>query len=147
MSSSIRLSEKHGANPAITKCFYCGKEIGVALLGKIKTKDQYGNIDPDGKAPMYIIADYEPCDECKARLEGSFRIYGIAPKSKYPHMPEIIKGYIVTKFIAISADEAENFLNHFQDMPDDTKKAALEKSGILLEENVFEQVIQIPEDE
>ena len=36
MSKSIKLSPKHGVNPSITHCECCGKEIGVALFGRLK---------------------------------------------------------------------------------------------------------------
>ena len=57
MSKNIILSEKHGVNPSITVCPICGKEIGIALLGKLKG---------DEEAPRYIQGDI--CDECKARV-------------------------------------------------------------------------------
>lgn len=36
MSKSIKLSPKHGVNPSVTHCECCGKEIGVALFGRLK---------------------------------------------------------------------------------------------------------------
>lgn len=32
----ILLSPKHGANPSVLHCICCGKDYGVALLGKLK---------------------------------------------------------------------------------------------------------------
>lgn len=57
MSKNIRLSEKHGVNPSITICPICGKETGIALLGKLKG---------DKEAPMRILSD--PCDDCISKL-------------------------------------------------------------------------------
>ena len=57
MSKNIILSEKHGVNSSITVCLICGKEIGIALLGKLKE---------DEEALRKIIGDL--CDECKARV-------------------------------------------------------------------------------
>lgn len=57
MGKDIILSEKHGVNPSITVCPICGKEIDIALLGKLKE---------DEEAPRYIQGDI--CDECKARV-------------------------------------------------------------------------------
>lgn len=56
---SIRLSEKHGVNPTLCKCFYCGESKGVALLGKLPD---------DAEAPRECVMDYEPCDECKEKF-------------------------------------------------------------------------------
>jgi len=55
---SIKLSPKHGINASCTVCFFCGKETGLAFLGKLKG---------DAKAPRRIIANYIPCDECKEK--------------------------------------------------------------------------------
>lgn len=46
MSKGIRVSEKHGVNPSITICPICGKETGIALLGKLKG---------DKEAPMSLM--------------------------------------------------------------------------------------------
>lgn len=53
---SIKLSPKHGINPSLEVCFYCGADIGVALLGKLPN---------DAEAPRKICTSYEPCEDCK----------------------------------------------------------------------------------
>lgn len=57
---SIKLSPKHGVNPSVLHCFICGKEIGLALLGKLKN---------DAEAPHDISNPSELCDDCKKALE------------------------------------------------------------------------------
>jgi len=52
--NSITLSPKHGVNPSITHCECCGKELGLALLGKLKG---------DEEAPKDIYMGL--CDECQ----------------------------------------------------------------------------------
>lgn len=60
--SSIPLSPKHGVNPTIPVCFFCGKTKNqVAFLGRIGGKK-------DLEAPRECIIDYEPCDECKQAM-------------------------------------------------------------------------------
>lgn len=66
MSKGIRVSEKHGVNPSITICPICGKETGIALLGKLKG---------DKEAPMIMLSD--PCDDCISKL-GNDKIYILA---------------------------------------------------------------------
>lgn len=56
---SIKLSEKHGVNPTMCQCFFCGEVKEIALLGKLKG---------DVEAPMYAVMDYEPCDKCKEKM-------------------------------------------------------------------------------
>lgn len=60
MSRGIILSPKHGVNPVIPICFFCGgKKNEIALLGKLKG---------DVEAPKNAILDYEPCDKCKEMM-------------------------------------------------------------------------------
>ena len=58
MSKNIKLHPKHGLNPTMPLCFYCGKETSeIALLGNAY-KDE---------APKNIVISIEPCDECKEK--------------------------------------------------------------------------------
>lgn len=66
----IILSKEHGVNPSITMCPVCGKETGIALLGKLKD---------DAKAPPYMIGD--PCDDCQKKFDEGY-VAIIAMKSK-----------------------------------------------------------------
>ena len=57
-NGSIKLSPKHGLNPTIPVCFFCGGlKNEIVLCGKINRKDT--------EAPMNMVIDYEPCDKCK----------------------------------------------------------------------------------
>ena len=56
----INLSPKYGVNPSVLHCFICGKETGLALLGKLKG---------DAEAPRDISNPSEICDDCKKALE------------------------------------------------------------------------------
>ena len=59
MSNSIRLHPTHGLNPTITTCFFCGKEKNeIALLGNAFKE----------RAPMHMVLDKKPCDECKGLM-------------------------------------------------------------------------------
>lgn len=53
---SITISPKHGVNPSLLKCPICGKDTGIALLGKLKG---------DEEAPREIKGDL--CDDCKKK--------------------------------------------------------------------------------
>lgn len=59
----IPLSPKHGVNPSLVLCFWCGKEMGVALVGRIRKSG-----DNDAEAPRASCFGLEPCDECKANM-------------------------------------------------------------------------------
>lgn len=58
MSKSIKISPKHGLNPCIPVCVFCGQEKEeIALLGQLKN---------DEEAPMRAVLDYDPCEKCLA---------------------------------------------------------------------------------
>ena len=54
MSKDLILSPKHGVNPSVLHCECCGKDYGVALLGKLKG---------DAEAPRDIYQGF--CDDCQ----------------------------------------------------------------------------------
>ena len=54
----IILSPKHGVNPSITHCECCGKEMGVALFGKLKD---------DQEAPRDVYMGL--CDDCQKVID------------------------------------------------------------------------------
>lgn len=71
MSTGLKLSPKHGLNPTIPVCFWCGKERGdIALLGRI------GDIGKgeDIEAEKHTVIDYEPCGACLAKMDAGFAV-------------------------------------------------------------------------
>jgi len=53
----IYLSPKHGLNPAIPVCFFCGKEKNeIVIPGRLKN---------DMEAPRHAVWNKEPCSQCK----------------------------------------------------------------------------------
>lgn len=65
MSKPLLLSPKHGVNPTIPVCAWCGEPKNeIALLGKIKTNKR----GEDPEAPKYCILDYEPCEKCTEKF-------------------------------------------------------------------------------
>lgn len=77
---SITLSPKHGVNPSITHCECCGKEIGIAMFGRLKG---------DAEAPRDVAMGF--CDDCQAVIDqGGVMIVEVAdgegeknPKNPY----------------------------------------------------------------
>ena len=60
MEKGLPISPKHGVNPSMELCFWCGEVKGIALLGKLKD---------DAEAPRELILNYDPCDKCKEKFE------------------------------------------------------------------------------
>lgn len=113
MSKSINLSPKHGVNPTIPLCFFCGKEKNeVALLGKLKN---------DTAAPMYCLLDYNPCDDCQKLMDKGITLIEATDTPNTENQLEIAPGvYPTGKWHVVS----ENFIknNISKDMQDSILK-------------------------
>lgn len=70
---NIRISEKHGINPCMMKCFLCGEGKGIALLGRLPK---------DAEAPRSAVFDYEPCDKCKGYMKKGIILIQVADDDK-----------------------------------------------------------------
>lgn len=113
--NGIEISPKHGLNPTIPVCFWCGKEKNeIALLGRIreKTKDHFGsNTVVRGsviEAPRRMVLDYEPCDECKKMWESGVAVLEVQQTPTMPNQPEIQKGiYPTGRFAVVTVEGAD----------------------------------------
>lgn len=61
MEEGIRLSKKHGVNPAIPLCYFCNKPKNEVILA--------GLMKGDIEAPRNAVWDTVPCDECKGYMK------------------------------------------------------------------------------
>lgn len=104
---SIRLSDKHGVNPTIAICFYCGEEKNeIALLGKLKG---------DQKAPMRACIDLNPCQECIGHMKRGVILVEAEPHPDNQTIPRRLGGWVVVnesavKILPIDPDELESVL-------------------------------------
>jgi hypothetical protein len=66
---SIRLSEKHGVNPAIPKCYFCGEDKNEVILA--------GKMRGDVEAPRGVAWDMNPCDKCEDMMQQGIMVLSI----------------------------------------------------------------------
>lgn len=59
MSRGIKISKKHGLNPSLETCFWCGEPMGVVLCGRMKG---------DAEAPKSMCMGLTPCPKCNAKF-------------------------------------------------------------------------------
>lgn len=116
---NVRLSPKHGVNASCTVCFFCGKETGLAFLGRLKG---------DAKAPQRIIANYVPCKECEEKLRQGRVIIEVVQHST--GLPPIQDGAWPTGRWCLVTREAGELL--FKDGKDTT---------VLLEDTLYKQLL------
>lgn len=75
----VRISEKHGVNPAIPKCYYCNEDKNMIILA--------GRLPGDKEAPRGAVWDMEPCDQCKEWMrQGIICISVKDPKTPDEHI-------------------------------------------------------------
>lgn len=110
MARNITLSPKHGLNPTIPVCAWCGEAKNeVALLGKIKGTD-------DAQAPMHCVLDYEPCEHCKEKWSQGVVVLEATTRRPTPYRPPIQKNgndeiYPTMRFVVIKSEAAEILFN------------------------------------
>lgn len=101
--SSIRLSPKHGLNPTISTCFWCGQHKNeLALLGRMKG---------DAQAPMSCVLNYEPCDTCKANMALGIALLEATTRPA-GDQPEIQAGvYPTGRWVVITEDACKRIFD------------------------------------
>lgn len=141
MSDSIKLSPKHGLNPCIPVCFWCGQEKNeVAMLGKIDKEDS--------EAPRKLILNYDPCDKCKEMIGEGIHVVGVQEtpvvKSMMPIIEKPVPLYPTGSFIVANPDWVRAMLeaNGQSEIIDDV----LKRQALLMPEEIVIQIIKEAED-
>ena len=100
MSKSIKLSPKHGVNPCMPVCFFCGDTKNeIALLGRIGGKE-------DLEAPMRAVLDYEPCEECRKKFAEGVLLIEVTDYPNMDNQPQIAKNAYPTGRYSVVRPEA-----------------------------------------
>lgn len=131
-NNNIRLSPKHGVNPTIPVCAWCGEPKNeIALMGQIGDRRK----GEDFEAPMHCILDYEPCEHCAEQWSQGVAVLEATTRRPTPYRPPIQKNgndeiYPTMRFVVIKTESAERIFSG--------KFLAGQK--ILLEDEAFEQI-------
>lgn len=100
MSKSIKLSPKHGVNPCMPVCFFCGETKNeIALLGRIGGKE-------DLEAPMKAILDYVPCEECQKKFAEGVLLIEVTNYPNTANQPPISQNAYPTGRYSVVRPEA-----------------------------------------
>lgn len=106
MSKGIKISPKHGLNPTIPVCFWCGKPKNeIALMGHMK-----GDIE----APKNMVLDYVPCEECQSYMAMGVAILEASDHPNTEGQPPMQKGvYPTSRFVVVTTDCANRVFNAY----------------------------------
>lgn len=100
MSKSIKLSPKHGVNPCMPVCFFCGETKNeIALLGRIGGKE-------DLEAPMKAVLDYVPCEECQKKFAEGVLLIEVTNYPNTANQPPISQNAYPTGRYSVVRPEA-----------------------------------------
>jgi hypothetical protein len=138
MSNSVKLSPKHGLNPTIPVCFWCGQDKNeVALMGKIDKEDS--------EVPRKLITNYEPCDKCKELFSKGIHVIGVTEKPIVEGMFPIVKDNVKTLYptgamFVATEDWTQRFLtaNEQEDMIPDV----LEEKTLLMPDTIVNEIVR-----
>lgn len=132
MANNIKLSPKHGLNPTIPVCAWCGEPKNeIALMGQIGDRRK----GEDLEAPRNVVLDYEPCEHCKEQWALGVAVLEATTKRPEPYRPPMQKDkgvdiYPTMRMVVITSESASRIFR--QEMSAGQR--------ILLEDEAFEQI-------
>ena len=106
MSKGIKISPKHGLNPTIPVCFWCGKQKNeIALMGRMTD---------DIEAPKNMVLDYVPCEECQRHMAMGVAVLEASDHPNTEGQPPMQKGvYPTSRFVVVTTECADRVFNAY----------------------------------
>ena len=106
MSKGIKISPKHGLNPTIPVCFWCGKQKNeIALMGRMKD---------DIEAPKNMVLNYVPCEECQNHMAMGVAVLEASDHPNTEGQPPMQKGvYPTSRFVVVTTECADRVFNAY----------------------------------
>ena len=104
--SGIKISPKHGLNPTIPVCFWCGKQKNeIALMGRMTE---------DIEAPKNMVLDYVPCEECQSHMAMGVAVLEASDHPNTEGQPPMQKGvYPTSRFVVVTTECADRVFNAY----------------------------------
>lgn len=94
----MRISKKHGINPSISVCFFCGEDKNeIALMGHLKG---------DTEAPRRTVLNYDPCEKCQKIWDEGVPILEVSATPNGENQPPLQKNAYPTGRFAVTKQEA-----------------------------------------
>ena len=106
MSKGIKISPKHGLNPTIPVCFWCGKQKNeIALMGRMKD---------DIEAPKNMVLDYVPCEECQNHMAMGVAVLEASDHPNTEGQPPMQEGvYPTSRFVVVTTECADRVFSTY----------------------------------
>lgn len=105
MSRNLTLHPKHGLNPTMSLCFWCGNETGeIVMLGNAFK----------GEAPRTMVLGYNPCPSCAKNFATGVTIIEVSDrplKENQPPMDREGNAYPTGRLFVVNADSFSESAN------------------------------------
>lgn len=126
---SIKLSPKHGVNPSVPTCFWCGEAMNMLVL--------FGRLPNDKEAGMHCgPVSYEPCDKCKEQWDQGILLMEAGTSPQSDGQPELHGAYPTGRYMVMRPEAVERVFN-----PDEAT-AILKSRKAFLDFETFEHFLQ-----
>lgn len=133
MDKGIKVSKKHGVNPCIPVCFWCGEEKSeVAILGELPG---------DVKAPMKAVLDFEPCEKCKSFMDQGITLIGVTTKQPKDGTPSIGNGLYPSGAWSVIREDSELCQIILDIESEERKNEILKVKRCLIDDKVLKDII------
>lgn len=133
MEKSLKLSKKHGLNPSLGICFYCGESSGEIVLA--------GRLPGDAEAPRSACWSMNPCPKCAEYMKQGIILISVRdndePKEGRPipkdYQPYRTGGWVVVK---------EHFITMY--LRGEAAQLILEKRYAYVPDTVWDSFLGLP---
>lgn len=85
----IRVSEKHGVNPSIAVCWYCGDDTGELILPD--------KLAGDAESPRRAVWHKEPCPKCQDHMRQGVILIGVNREPRKGEEPDRSGHFLVVR--------------------------------------------------
>ena len=131
--SGIRVSEKHGVNPSLGICFWCGGDDGTVLL--------VGKLPGDKAAPHRMFVSYDPCDTCKEGFAQGVAFIEAREVETFDGQPAIQKNglqelYPTGRYMVVKAEAVPRLLSP------EVVETTLEKRRAYIDVDGYEKLVE-----
>lgn len=134
----IRLSEKHGVDPAIPLCYFCHEPKNEVILA--------GRLRNDREAPRNTVWNMEPCDKCKEYMAKGILLISIRDGEKQPEPGEVPNPYRTGGWLVVKEEAVERLFKATLKDADFEKlfSMAKKKRVCFIHDTVWDKVLNLP---
>jgi hypothetical protein len=133
MAKGIPISKKHGVNPCIPVCFWCGEDKNEVASP--------GNLPGDAEAPMRAYLDFEPCKKCKEQMDKGITLVGVSKTPQIKGLPDIGGNAYPTGAVLVIREDSELCQVLLSTESEETRASILKTKKCLIDDELLRGII------